>query len=205
MIQVITISREYGSGGGPVAKILGQRLGWRLIDDPLIGDIAGSIHASPEAVRSREEQVDPWFHRIVQALWRGGFEGAVTRTEAEPLDADGIARLWNGVILEAASMGRCIVVGRGGQCLLQGRPDAFHVKLYAPMKLRLRNLESREPPGTDLAAAAADRDRRRAAYIRHYFDQDWLNPHLYHLMLCASIGLERAARTILCAAGLEGA
>jgi cytidylate kinase len=204
MTQVITISREYGSGGSSVAEILGRRLGWRLIDDPLIADIARSIQASPEAVRSHEETVDPWFLRMVKALWRGGYEGGVTRTEAEPLDSDGIARLWNGVIREAAGIGRCVVVGRGGQCLLQGRQDAFHVKIYAPMSLRVKNLERRERPGTDLPAAARDCDRHRAEYIRHYFDQDWMNPHLYHLMLCASMGLERAAQSILCAAGLEG-
>jgi cytidylate kinase len=204
MVQVITISREYGSGGGSVAEILSHRLGWRLIDDPLIAEIARSIQASPEAVRSHEETVDTWFQRVVSALWRGGFEGAVSRTESEPLDSDGIARLWNGVIREAAAIGHCVVVGRGGQCLLQGRPDAFHVKIYAPMSLRVKNLERRETRGTDLVAAARDRDRRRAEYIRHYFDQDWMNPHLYHLMLCASVGMERAAHTILCAAALEG-
>jgi cytidylate kinase len=204
MIQVITISREYGSGGAAIAEILGRRLGWRLIDDPLIAEIARSIHASPEAVRSHEETADPWFQRIARALWRGGYEGAVTRTEAEPLDSDGIARLWNGVIREAAAIGRCVVVGRGGQCLLQGRPDVFHVKIYAPMSLRVRNIESREPPGADPVSAAREHDRRRAEYIRHYFEQDWINPHLYHLMVCASIGPERAARTILYAAGLEG-
>jgi len=204
MIQVITISREYGSGGGQVAKILAARLGWRLIDDAFIAEIARSIRASPEAVRSHEEMVDPWFHRIVRALWRGGYEGAVTRAEAEPLDSDGIARLWNGVIRHAAELGSCVVVGRGGQCLLQGHPDAFHVKVYAPMSLRVQNLKIREPEGADLVAAATNQDRRRAEYIRHYFDQDWMNPHLYHLMLCASIGPERAAQTILCSAGLDG-
>jgi cytidylate kinase len=202
VIQVITISREYGSGGSRVAEVLGQRLGWRLIDNALIAEIARSISASPEAVRSHDETVDPWFHRMARALWRGGYEGAVTRTEAEPLDSDGIARLWNRVIREAAEIGHCVVVGRGGQCLLQGRPDTFHVKVYAPMSLRVRNLEAIEPVGTDLAAAAHECDRRWAEYIRHYFDQDWMNPHLYHLMLCASVGVDRAAHSILCAAGL---
>ncbi len=204
MIQIITISREYGSGGGQVAKILASRLNWRLIDDTFIAEIARSIQASPEAVRSHEEMVDPWFQRIVRALWRGGFEGAVTRTEVEPLDSDGIARLWNDVIRHAAELGRCVVVGRGGQCLLQDRRDAFHVKIYAPMSLRVRNLQLREPPGADLVTAARCQDRHRAEYIRHYFDQDWMNPHLYHLMLCATMGPEHAAHTILCAAGLDG-
>jgi cytidylate kinase len=204
MVRAITISREYGSGGGLIAQMLGARLGWRLIDDPLIAEIARSVQASPEAVRVHQETVDPWFHRIMKALWRGGFEGAVARTEAEPWDADAIARLWNRVIGEAAEIGRAVVVGRGGQCLLQRRHDTFHVHVYAPMAERMRRLEGREPARADLAAEARDRDARRAAYIRHYFDQDWKNTHLYHLMLCSSIGLERAADTVLCAAGLAG-
>jgi cytidylate kinase len=203
MIRIITVSREYGSGGGAIARLLGERLGWRLIDDQLIGEIASSSHQSPEAVRTHEESVDPWFHRLVKALWRGGFVGTATRAEEEACDADSIARLWHHVILETAEMGECVVVGRGGQCLLQKRRDAFHVHVYAPMRERVRRLERREPAGTDIAAAARDRDARRAAYIRHYFEQDWKNTHLYHMMLCSSIGLERAADAILCSTGLR--
>jgi cytidylate kinase len=203
MIRIITISREYGSGGGAIARILGERLGWKLIDDPLIAEISKNIHQPPEAVRTHEESVDPWFHRIVKALWRGGFVGAATRAEDEACDAEAIARLWHKVILEAAELGECVMVGRGGQCLLQKRRDTFHVHVYAPLRERMHRLEHREPPGSDLAVAARERDMRRAAYIRHYFEHDWKDTHLYHMMLCSSIGLERAADAILCGAGLR--
>jgi cytidylate kinase len=160
------------------------------------------VHASPEEVRTHEECVDPWFHRIVRALWRGGFVGAVARPESEAWDADAIAKLWAHVITEAAEIGCCVVVGRGGQCLLQKRTDAFHVYLYAPMREKVERLRGREK-GADLAAVARERDARRSEYIRYHFNEDWRNPHLYNLMLCSSIGLERAADTILCAAGLR--
>jgi cytidylate kinase len=203
VIRIITISREYGSGGGAVARLLGEWLGWRLIDDPLIAEISKSIRQAPEAVRSYEESVDTWFHRIVKALWLGGFVGTATRAEQEACDAEAIARLWHRVILESAELGDCVVVGRGGQCLLQKRPDTFHAHVYAPMWERVRRLEGREPAGCDIAAAARERDTRRAAYIRHYFNLDWKDPHLYHLMLSSTIGLERAADAILCGAGLR--
>jgi cytidylate kinase len=202
MVRVITISREHGSGGETVARILGSRLGWRVVDDALVADVACSADSSPDAVRKHEETVDPWFHRIVKALWRGGYMGSVARSDAEACDAEAIARLWNRVIEESAGLGRCVIVGRGSQCLLQAHPEAFHVQVYAPMGERIERLRPREPAGTDLAAAAVEQDRRRAAYIQHYFHQDWKNPHLYHMMLCSSIGVERAADAILCAAGL---
>jgi cytidylate kinase len=202
MFQAITIGREYGSGGGSLGRILSERLGWRLIDDSLIAEVAKSASASAEAMRAHEETVDPWFHRIVKSLWLGGFEGSVSGAQDQAWDADAIAELWRRVILEAAGMGRCVVVGRGGQCLLQKQPDVFHVYLYAPMRERVKRLRDREAAGVDLAQAARERDRRRSAYIRHHFDEEWTNPHLYHLMLCSSLGIEKAADVVLCAAGL---
>jgi cytidylate kinase len=202
MVRAITIGREYGSGGSLIAKAISDRLGWRLIDDPTIAEIARSARATPEVVRAREECVDPWFHQILKALWRGGYEGAVSGPRDEAWDSDAIATLWNRVIVEAAGIGQCVTVGRGGQCLLQRRTDAFHVYVYAPMRDKVARLKDREPSGTDLAAAARDRDGRRAEYMRHYFNAEWKNPHLYHLMLCSSIGIERAADVVLCAAGL---
>jgi cytidylate kinase len=204
MVRVITISREYGSGGGVIARMLGQRLNWRLIDDSLVSKIAERGRATAAEVQSREESVDPWLHRIFKALWRGGFTGTATRAESEACDAESVARLWHAVILEAAEIGDCVVVGRGGQCLLQSRRDTFHVYVYAPLSERIARLSARLPPGTDLAEAAQECDCRRVEYLRHHFGQERTNPHLYHLMLCSSIGPERAAETVLHAAGLIG-
>jgi cytidylate kinase len=203
MVRVITIGREYGSGGGSIARTLAERLGWRLIDEPLIAEIARATNTPAESLAEYEERVDPWFHRIMKSLWRGGFEGTVARADAESFDSAAVARLWHHVIVQAAETGNCVAVGRGGQCLLQQRPDTFHVYVYAPMRDRVERLRGREPRGCDLTAAARARDLRRRDYIRHHFDQDWTNPHLYHLMLCSSIGLDRAADTILYAAELE--
>lgn len=202
MIRVITIGKEYGSGGGPIAGIIARRLGWKLVDDSLVCEIARARRPTRAVLERYGESVDPWTHRILKALWRGGYEGAASRVEDEAFDADAIARLWHEVIQQAAGIGRCVTVGHGGQCLLQHRPDAFHVYVYAPLEERIQRIRDREPLGTDLAAAARERDRKRAAYIKHYFGQDWTNPHLYHLMVCAGIGLEKAASAILCGAGL---
>ncbi len=201
-MRVITVAREYGSDGGPIAEILARRLGWKLIDDSLIARISEAARMNPAAVKSHEESVDPWFHHLMKALWRGGFVGSLSRPESEAVDAHAVAALWHRVIQEAASAGQCVTVGRGGQCLLKKRPDVFHVYVYAPLSERVKRIRSREPAGVDLHSAAVERDRRRSAYIRHYFGENWTDPHLYDVMLCSSIGLERAADAILAAAGL---
>ena len=88
MIQVITISREFGS---EVARILAERLEWKLIDDLLVAEIAHRADVSPDLARRYDECVDPWFHRMCKALWRGGYEGVVSRGELNAFHADAMA------------------------------------------------------------------------------------------------------------------
>ena len=203
MIRVITISREYGSGGASVARVLTERLRWRLLDNSLITDLAKQAKVHPALARRYDENVDPWFHRLLKALWKGGYEGAASRVESDVFDADAMAALWSRVIEEAAAIGQCVIVGHGGQCILQGRNDVFHVSLYAPMGEKLQRIRDRVPQGTNLAALAEDTDLIRETHIRRYFDRDWRDRSLYHLIIRSSLGVETVADTILCAAGLN--
>ncbi len=203
MIRVITIGREYGSGGSTIARLLAEQLGWRLVDNSLIAEIAEMAKINRELAARYDESVDPWFYRLVKALWRGGYEGVATRLETDVFDADAMASLWHRVIREAADIGQCVTVGRGGQCILQERKDAFHVFVYAPLRERIQRLRERGETEPDLEAAAEETDRRRAAYIWRHFGQEWTNRHLYDLLICSSLGVEKAVSAILCAAGLE--
>lgn len=202
MFRIITISREYGSGGTSVARRIAERLDWQLVDDPLVEEIARRAKVHPDVARRYDEAVSPWFERLVQSLWRGGFEGSASRVEKLAFDADEMSRLWAQVIREAAQIGRAVIVGRGGQCILRDRNDTFHVSLYAPLEFRVENQRSAVPKQTDIPELARETDRRRAAYIRRYFSEDWKDRLLYHLDVNTSIGFDRATEAILAAAGL---
>ncbi len=203
MIRIITISRQFGSGGGEIADRLAARLGWRLLDQSAVHEIAARARVAPEVAAQYDERVDPWFHRMAKALWQGGYEGTASTIEAMPVDSEAVAALSSAVLLEAASIGDAVFVGRGAQCLLARREDAFHVSIYAPRKLRLANLRGRLPGEMNLEALLEERDRQRAAYVQRYFNRDWTDRRLYHLMVCSSIGIDRTIDTILCAAGLR--
>ncbi len=205
MIRVITISREYGSGGGQIARLLAERLQWKLIDDPLVAEIARSANVPPDLARRFDERVDPWLHRVTKALWRGGYEANISRCEAESFDADAMADLWNRVIREAAALGNCLAVGRGGMCLLAGRNHVLHVAVRADLDTRARNLRERLGRGANAKAEAEENDARRAAYIQRYFGRDWRDYRLYDLVIDSRIGFEPAVDAILCAAGLARA
>ena len=206
MIRVITVSREFGSGGSEIARIVAERLQWKLIDDPLVADIAKRANISPDLARRYDECVDPWFHRMCKALWRGGYEGVISRGELNAFDAEAMADLWTRVIRESAALGQCVIVGRGGQCLLQGRNDVFHVSVFANMDDRVRNLRGplrqHVPAGSNPKSMAEESDQRRAQYVRRYFGEDWKDHHLYHMVINSAVGIEAAATAILCAAGL---
>ncbi len=197
-VRAITIGGEYGSGREDIGANVAQRLGWRLVDNCLIEDIAREAHVDPEVARRYDERTDPWFHRLRKALWHGGFEGVVSRTEAD-FDADSVAAFAHAVIEQAADQGSCVIVGRGGQCILQSRDEVFHVFVYAPRHERLARLRRRKPTEPDPEGLMDAWDRRRDTYIRRYFNQDWKNPHLYDLMLCSTIGENAAAAAILAA------
>lgn len=202
MFQVITISREYGSGGTEIARRIAERLGWKLVDDPLLEEIARRAAVPCEVARRYDECVNSWFYRLIQAVWRGGYEGSASWVESGAFDADQMMRLWSQVIREAAEMGKVVIVGRGAQCILRGREDVFHVSVYAPLGFRIRTLRRMLGLSAGLEKLAEETDRRRAAFVQRYFGEDWKDDRLYDIVLDSSIGFDSAAEVILSAAGL---
>jgi len=197
--RVVTVAREYGSGGAAVAARLAERLGFKLLDRGLVERIAEEARVPPDVAAKLDERVDPWVRRIGRALWYGGFEAVAAVHGNDVVDSDRVAALGGRILEAAATAGECVIVGRGGQCLLRGRPDVFHVFVYAPRAECLRNLQARLGPGADVELAFQETDRERTAYIRRYFGENRLDPHLYHLMVNSALGEEAAVSAILIA------
>jgi cytidylate kinase len=203
MFRIVTLAREYGSGGGSIAQLLADRLGWKLLDRCLVEKIAQAARVEPKVAQAYDERPDPWFDRLARAFWQGGgLRGALPGPSFDVFDANTVASLTQGLIEEAAAMGNCVIVGRASQCILQRRSDTFHVFIYAPREERLRLLRQRHATLAKAEEALDVRDRERAAYVRRFYDQDWTNRHLYHLMLSSIQGEQVAVSTILTALGL---
>ncbi|TAM83947.1 MAG: cytidylate kinase-like family protein [Acidobacteria bacterium] len=202
MFNAITVSREYGSGGGKLAETLAERLGWKLVDKSLVVEVATRAKIDPETAARLDESIDPWFYRLVKGLWQGGYEGLATTVDARILDSEGMAKLAGEIIREAATLGHCVIVGRGGQCILRKRPEVFHVSVFGPCREKVLRLRERLAPGTDAERVMEETDRRRATYISRYYGEDWKDRRLYHLVISSALGLETLRDTVLCAAGL---
>jgi cytidylate kinase len=199
--RVVTVGREYGSGGAAVAAALAQRLRFRLLDRALIERIAEAASIDPALAERLDEHVDGWATRVARALRFGGFESVAAVPGEAILDAERMQALSAAVIEEAASAGECVIVGRGAQCLLHGQEDAFHVFVYAPRDDRMRRLRARLGREADVETLMDETDRERAAYVRRHFGCDWLDHRLYHLLVNAALG--EAAAVALIAAALE--
>ena len=110
-----------------------------------------------------------------------------------------MAALGSRIVEEAAAVGDCVIVGRGAQCLLRGRSDAFHVFVYAPPEERLRRLRARLGSGADVDSGGRGGRQRAGGFHRRYFGEDRWNPHLYHMMVNGALGEEAAVSVILTA------
>ena len=202
MFNVVTISREYGSGGGKIAEMLARRLGWKLVDKSLVAEVARRAQVDAETAARLDESVDPWFYRLVKSLWQGGYEGLATTVDASIVDSAAMTNLGAEIIREAASLGQCVIVGRGSQCILHQHKDVFHVSVFGPHPEKLRRLRERLAPGTNCEQIMDEMDRRRASYIHRCYGKDWKDRRLYHMVISSGLGLETVTDTILCAAGL---
>jgi cytidylate kinase len=197
MFRVLTVAREYGSGGGLIARKIAERLGWDLLDKALVERIARIAQVDPELAQQYDEHVDSWLHRASRrGLWHGAFEGVATVTGLEVFDAEAMAALGRGLITEAHSRGNCVIVGRGAQCVLQNQKDVLHVFIYAPRPQRTARIRKRLPAVADIQHLIRATDQCRADYIRLYFGCNWNDPHLYHMLISSGLGEDNVARLI---------
>ena len=196
-VRIITVDREFGSGAAVIARLLAERLGWKLWDQRLTSEIARLAQCDDAQVAKREECMDPLYYRLLKSFLRGSFEGSLNVHRLKLLDTDAIFRLTQRVVHAAADEGSCVLVGRGSAFFLENRKDAFHVFLYAPAEEKVRRLTE---SGTDRAEAirlVETVDQERADFIRKYFGKEWPCRRLYHLMINSRIGDEAVVQTIL--------
>ena len=196
-IRVITVEREYGSGGGEIASKLAARLGWKLWDHLLTEEIARRLDCDCRAVEEREERRDPAYYRLFKAFMRGSHEGVQNAPRLKMVDTDCIRQVVQQILPGIAEAGNCVIVGRGSAYYLGDRLDAFHVFIYGPFEEKVRRLQARGNSEKKAIELAETVDRDRAAFIKQCFNVDWPERYLFHLMVNSGVGDEVAVEIIL--------
>jgi hypothetical protein len=197
MIKIITIEREYGSGGGEIAQLLSERLGWKLWDQLLTEEIARLAECPKAVVESREEKRDPLYYRLFKSFLRGSYEGSINAHKLKLVDSESILRITERVVCHAANSGNCVIVGRGSQHFLEDRKDTLRVFLYAPTEDKVRRLVAQGKSEKEALELVDTVDRDRVEFVQKYFHVEWPTRWLYHIMLNTNIGDETVVQAIL--------
>jgi cytidylate kinase len=196
--RVLTVNREFGSGGGRIAQTIAEWLGWKLLDRDIIDAIAYAAHVDTSVVSHYDEHVVSWLRRInQQAMRSAALAAGLELGENAVFDAEEMVKVSQKIIEQAYTEGNCVIVGRGSQCVLQHKPDVYHVFVYAPYPERVVRLRARLEKGVNAEQRIRQVDDERAKYLFQFFGKHWNNPHLYDLMISSRSDEDYTAHAIL--------
>jgi len=197
MIKIVTIEREYGSGGGEIAQLLAKHLGWKLWDQLLTEEIARLAECPKAVVEVREERTDPLYYRLFKSFLRGSYEGSINAHKLKLVDSESILNMTERVVQHAAKTGNSVIVGRGSQHFLRNRQDTLRVFLYAAREEKVRRLLARGKSEKEAEQLVDTVDRERADFIQKYFHVEWPDRAIYDTMINTVIGDEAVVHMIL--------
>jgi len=197
MFRIVTLEREYGSGGGAIAAELAHRLGWKLWDNQLTCEIAKRAQVTESAVALCDERVDGRLYRLAKTFWSGSYERSIHLAVSPAFDTDRMVTMVGEIMGTIAEEGNAVIVGRGAPFFLRERADTFRVFTYAPHEEKIRRLLAMGKRREEAEDLVNNVDKERVAYVKHYFNADWPTRSLYHLMINTAIGDEKVIATIL--------
>jgi cytidylate kinase len=199
-MAIITVSRLFGSGGSEVAALVARELGWSLLDNGVVDQVAARLGITPAQVAAREERVPSLVERLTDALALGSQEWITPMTAARRAPTDEqLIEVTRHVVDEAVASGPLVIVGRGAQAMLAERADALHIFCHAPRPALISRVMERERLKPDAAAKLVDEtNAHREMWVRRHWDRDWARPALYHLSLNTGwLGIQGASEVIV--------
>ena len=192
--KIITISREFGSGGRTVGHMIADRLGIPFYDKELVDQVALESGFAPKFIEEHGEH-SPGSSLFSYAFIPQGVPGVMNGLSTADF-------LWNiqcNVILQLAEKGPCVIVGRNADYILKDRPDCLHAYIHANMDFRADRIvrlygESEKSP----QARLQEKDKRRRVNYQHYTGRTWGQAQNYDICLDSGrLGVEQCAEIII--------
>lgn len=203
-MPTITISRQFGSGGDEISVRVCELLGFQRFDKHMVVQAASEAGISEHEVIDYSEEkyrIRSFLERLFDRtptfttvkMWEEQTEGILLAEDVK-LQEDFLVNLVQKAVQSAHERGGIVVVGRGGQALLKDEKDVLHVRIIAPMEDRIQRVKERLRKDRqefdahiDLRRDAQDlileRDAASADYLRRFYNLDWNDPSLYHIVL----------------------
>ena len=184
-MRAITISREYGSGGGEIATRLAKHLQWQLIDHEIVERVAIEMGTSLGAAEAHDERTEGILARTfknLQSLQPSYMVGASSETFLR--NEETYLKTVSRIVHAAAAQGHVVIVGRGSQMLLAQQRDVLHVRIIAPFEKRIDYVMKREGidrPSAELRIKMKDHDRTK--HLETAFRRKPEDARLYDIVL----------------------
>ncbi len=192
--KIITISREFGSGGRTIGREVANALNIPFYDKELVDQVALESGFAPKFVEEHGEH-SPGKSLFSYAFAPQGVPGVMNGLSTADF-------LWNiqcSVILQLAEQGPCVIVGRNADYILKDRADCLHAFIHADKEFRADRIvrlygESEKTP----QARLNEKDKRRKVNYQHYTGRNWGQAHNYDICLDSSkLGIETCAKIII--------
>lgn len=208
-ISMVTISREFGSGGGDIAARLAELLHWPLVERDLVRRVAQRLGVSEQEVAERDEHAAGIAERVGTYLADAFPEMLLPPPPPPPVDHQTVRAVVEAILRDAAESPPLVVVGHGAQCIFARRPGTLHVRVWAPLDERVRRVAARLGLQRDEARTRTQReDASRDEYLRgHYGINAAAAMHYGVIVNTAGIDVEPAAAglaALVRAAGQRG-
>ena len=185
--RIITISREFGSGGRTIGKAVADELGIPCYDNEILHDIAVESGCAENYIKDAGEYAP------------GGFlASAFSHPASGPNNSDYLWKIQYKLITELAEKGPCVIVGRCADYILRDKADCLRVFIHADMSFRAERIvnvygEREKSPEQRLK----DKDKRRAAYHRFYTEMKWGHAQNYDITLnSGTLGIDKCVEII---------
>ena len=196
MSRVITIGRQFGSGGKDVGKKISDALGIPFYNKELVERAAKKSNISQEAVKEIDERAT---NSLLYTLALGSsYYGAASVDMNVPIN-DKLFITQSEIIRELAAESPCIIIGRCSDYVLRSNPNRFSIFIYAPLEEKIKRvIESGQAKNEKEARELISRsDKRRINYYNYYTGRKWGSPDNYNMLIDSSfLGIEGTARAL---------
>ena len=193
-VKVITISRQFGSGGHAIGQLVAEKLGIEFVDSTLLDKTVEKTGFSAEFIKEASEYATSASSLLFSLSLASYAQGVGL---ASPYDK--IFAAQNKIIKDHAEEGPCVIVGRCADYVLEDYPECLHIFIHASQEAKIERVAKEFPdekasPETKIK----EMDRRRKAYYKHYTGRAWGQTENYHLSLdSGKLGLEACADIIV--------
>ncbi len=183
-MAVLTISRQFGSGGRTLGRMLAKRLNYLYLDDIIIEEIAKKAQVSKQFVKSMERTVGGNLSKFFSLMLNSEYMNRILGEEKGYIDEALYIKHLKEIITELANQDNVIVMGRGGQYILADNKNAIHVYLISDMEHKIKFMQRYYKVDVEKARRAVlQGEKKRANFFSKFGKKDYDQPHLYHLVL----------------------